>query len=463
MDVIVVGGSVTGASVAFHLVQAGVRVTLLDAGSPGWGSSEAVPNTFPFRSTDKPAWASASSKEHRLEGNSSENEIDYTKESEFTPFISGSAVLSKTPVIKQSVTMFASTVREFIRNHGKTGTRHYLAGAAKGIEMQKRLARQVLPNYDQNLHECGSQYLARSADVAELQWEYGVLKDVGACVEWMDEEQVVAHHGRPAGFAAGIFFPRDCVINSALYAQCLLDAANATGLLEVRLGVRVVDVVDALQDGARVAVVTLADGHVMHAKYAVVCTGGHFFTAALNGILRPCWSYVAALDDPRLFEPAPRRSGGGQLTFPNSPNYFTYGFTHDWCMTDGRLRVSGEDHTSGLKPPLAARRVESLLDWCLERYPYLRTCYKGAASVEAIYGVYSDTPDAAPLVGFFHADSRVCYSVGCNAWGQAIFSYAATLVPALLGLRPFTPEDAAFARHFSPGRFVHSPATGSKL
>ena len=36
----------------------------------------------------------------------------------------------------------------------------------------------------------------------------------------------------------------------------------------------------------------------------------------------------------------------------NSPNYFTYGFSHDWCVSDNYVRLSGEDHFSAYKDPL---------------------------------------------------------------------------------------------------------------
>ncbi len=35
-------------------------------------------------------------------------------------------------------------------------------------------------------------------------------------------------------------------------------------------------------------------------------------------------------------------------------------------------------------------------------------------------------------------DSSVCYLLGCNALGQSILTYAALLVPGILGLSPLT-------------------------
>ena len=55
-----------------------------------------------------------------------------------------------------------------------------------------------------------------------------------------------------------------------------------------------------------------------------------------------------------------------------------------------------------------------------------------------MYGTYSETPDQMPIVGSLDEDSNVFYMVGCNAWGQASLSAAATLAPALLGITSMT-------------------------
>lgn len=53
-------------------------------------------------------------------------------------------------------------------------------------------------------------------------------------------------------------------------------------------------------------------------------------------------------------------------------NYFTWGFTHDWCVTNGYVRVSGEDHYSALKPACSVDRNRILAEWCAEKYPSLQ-------------------------------------------------------------------------------------------
>jgi hypothetical protein len=79
------------------------------------------------------------------------------------------------------------------------------------------------------------------------------------------------------------------------------------------------------------------------------------------------------------------------------------------------------------------------------------------------YGVYTETPDCAPLVGFTSSDDSVCYIVGCNAWGQTILSYSASLIPAILGYRPFTPFEDKAMKLLSIQRFKYSMNSGQSL
>ena len=46
-------------------------------------------------------------------------------------------------------------------------------------------------------------------------------------------------------------------------------------------------------------------------------------------------------------------------------------FSHDWCVEDDFVRISGEDHFSGLKSPKATERCGNLAKWGWHKYPYL--------------------------------------------------------------------------------------------
>jgi hypothetical protein len=58
-----------------------------------------------------------------------------------------------------------------------------------------------------------------------------------------------------------------------------------------------------------------------------------------------------------------------------------------------------------------------------------------------------------PLVGTPSESRRICYLVGCNAWGQASLSAAAAMVPALLGYRELTEAEEICLNLFSIRRF----------
>jgi glycine/D-amino acid oxidase-like deaminating enzyme len=103
------------------------------------------------------------------------------------------------------------------------------------------------------------------------------------------------------------------------------------------------------------------------------------------------------------------------------------------------------------QPPRWQQRCASLAEWCFRKYPR----YAGA-KYSTHYGVYSETPDSLPLVGSMSAGSPVCYLLGCNAWGQASLSYAATLVPHLLGLAPATEDQEGAVRLLAASRYTGS-------
>ena len=55
----------------------------------------------------------------------------------------------------------------------------------------------------------------------------------------------------------------------------------------------------------------------------------------------------------------------------DSMNFFTIGFSHDWSISEGMLRISGEDHYTALKAPKTKLRCKRMTNWAYEKYPYL--------------------------------------------------------------------------------------------
>jgi glycine/D-amino acid oxidase-like deaminating enzyme len=252
----------------------------------------------------------------------------------------------------------------------------------------------------------------------------------------------------------------------------------------------VVQSIDSTSDPSH-AIISTQSQQLIQGDYVVLATGGLFVDPSIGGILRPCWSYLVGIQDPR---PAARQSAepgtesewteemypsspltSRPLRTPNSLNLFTWGFTHDWCMTNGYLRLSGADHFSSLKPPRMEERCHELASWAYQKYPYLLpvpspnstpTSLPSLASPASDhaevpyarqYGVYSETPDSAPLIGTPHNQSRVCYLLGCNAWGQASLSYAASLVPGLLGIEKLTLKQREYLSVLTIRRYALLP------
>ena len=164
----------------------------------------------------------------------------------------------------------------------------------------------------------------------------------------------------------------------------------------------------------------------------------------LSGVLNPCYSYLVHV---------PVEANTNRNVCDYSSNFFTWGFTHDWCFTKGKVRVSGEDHFSAYKDPRSAERCGNLLKWTLEKYG----CDGGQVSLNDVpcqFGVYSETPDSAPLIGSLDpANNTLCYLLGCNAWGQTVLSYSSSLVPGLLGYSSLTESQKDNLKLLSISRF----------
>jgi hypothetical protein len=236
---------------------------------------------------------------------------------------------------------------------------------------------------------------------------------------------------------------------------------------------------------------------IIHCRHVVMATGGLSIpqgccTHDLLGKLQACYSYLAhvPMSSPMIWkkkhvndttmtkaatdceivaddddDPQYRSSNSG------GPNFFTWKFTHDWCYTDRyHIRMSGEDHFSALKEPKYNERCSNLIRWTYQQYNDTAMtnsdkCHEEESrivlrfdekTIPQQFGIYTETPDYVPLIGFTPNDDCICYIVGCNAWGQTILSYAATLVPAILGYRSFTPFEKKAMDLLSIQRFKYT-------
>ena len=402
-DVIVVGAGVAGCSAAYHLQQAGVaNMAILDA-APLAGEG-------------------------------------------LKPRQSGSATMPSAPCVKMMVQVFAASCDDFARHHGEEGATRYLNATREGLVLQKGIAKKIWKDEaDNHMKQLGSYYLAYQEDEGQLKREFEFLQRLGCDqdgIEWCDKERLNSVAGISSKFYCGIYFPKEAAIDSSLYAKTLLEHVirNSQGK---SLFLPNSPVSDIQQSGDGTVSVPLQSGQTLFAKQVVVATGALHRHASLNGLLKPCYSYLVHV---------PTSTNSCQ----DSPNFFTWGFTHDWCYTNGKIRISGEDHFSAYKPPLLEQRCANLSKWTLEQYD----CHvdeQGIASYPQQYGLYSETPDMAPLIGPLKSAPNVCYLLGCNAWGQAILSYCSSLVPGLLGYKDLTESQQDALELVSIGRFSELP------
>ena len=421
-EVVVVGGGTTGAAACYHLSQAGVQnILCLDMGRPGEGQTQTrqVDDQAPLTGCD---------------------------EKSFVPNFSGSRVFEgaeKGPrTIKMIVTLPPYEMLDgFADLFGWDGVKTYLELAQHGLQLQLGLANQILPDPVQQVKKSGSLMVCEAERTSRLKQEYEFLQKLDCPCEWWDTERVVHAQGAAAGYVAGIWFPQDARIDSVTYAKSLLAAATKNS--SVTLREECSPVVDIQNDNSGYcAEIRLADGELIEANQVIVATGGMFIDKSLAGLLTPRYSYLAALPHN---DPGPL----GGMEAPDSANFFTLGFSHDWCVESNFVRISGEDHYSGLKSPRAQQRCGRLAQWGWTKYPYLEF----GSDYPATYGIYSETPDFMPLVGKTEPKSRICYMVGCNAWGQASLSAAAELAAPLLGYREMNESEQLTADLFSIRRF----------
>lgn len=196
-DVCIVGAGVAGASAAYHLQQqAGVRsVLVLEAGSPGVGrlrgcelGCESLPHANRSGSAvmdNGGEWSVCAMRAcacFRVFVRARAPNERRSRRLMWRAFWNFSAAATR---IKMVVNLYPATSLDFIKHHGRDGARRYLRAARRGIDLQKRLARQV----GADLLSLGSLYVAEAADVAALESEFRLLQSLGCECELWDQER----------------------------------------------------------------------------------------------------------------------------------------------------------------------------------------------------------------------------------------------------------------------------------
>ena len=468
-DVIIVGAGVAGCSAAYHLslltqqqakeAATSLRILVVDAG-PAAGEGLA-PHTR-----------------------------------------SGTATMEVAPCVKMMVQLFAGSCDEFMRHHGHQGAKQYLDATREGLVIQKGIAGQLWGTTttddeescsNKHLKKLGSYYVGSTEqDEIELRREYDILSslmDGNDSIEWCDVNRLSSVEGMSTDFCCGIYFPNDAVIDSSLYAKMLVEhvVKNSEGNAEFWSDTTVQSIDSQAGGGEKVTIKRHDEEnqHTITAKHVVIATGALRISQhqeeILNGLIKPCYSYLVHVPTTKSSRVAAHNSNSSNSSNSNddddddddddgycSPNFFTWGYTHDWCYTNGKIRVSGEDHFSAYKSPEVEERCNRLSRWTLERYGCNNSYTdQEVSSFPKQYGLYSETVDMVPIVGTLLMDQQqrkeekrngICYLLGCNAWGQTILSYCASLVPGLLGYQDFTDTQRDILQLVSIRRFSRLPS-----
>jgi len=444
-SIVIVGGGTAAASVAYHLHSIpnfSGKVLLLESGEIGKGDN----------------------REFQVKHEECLNK-HIGDETTYKPWVAGGIVFDKPNRIKMIVTMFSSTAKEFIRHNGMKGLAMYNSLCSFGREKQISLAKDFLnggqpTDYDiSKVNEIsdslgcirlGSLLVCLKNEVEEMKEEFELLKQGGFEVEWWDKSKVDQMHGEKADFHAGMFFPKDGVIDSVNFPRKLIEYSKNKGM-EVREHSRVNQVIDLEneKDGKYVQVV-LDNKEIIYAKKVVMATGGLFLNDKLAGILKPIYGYLTAIKNNNSYDLSKKSDTLSNMK--NAPNFLTHGFTIDWTMCQGYMRISGEDHNTALKVPRLMLRCKNMENFGLEKYPYINNNMKVEDNLYC-NGVYSETPDTIPLLGSISDQSNIFYIVGDNGWGQAILSGASYLVPGILGERKLSKEEQDWVNFTSIRRF----------
>jgi len=388
VQILIVGGGISGMSAALHLFRAGVdEVYVLEAERIGQGGEYYLPGT------PGPAFP------------------DYTK-MVLTPDDRGYTYLS--------------------RRFNRQVALNLLRIKRRGVELELKLAREFDPGL---VRQYGTLIVGEPDDERRLREEQRVMKDLGidADLDGYGAERIAAMFGTASGkYVRGLFVPEDAIIDSTRYVQAI---ARALGEIRCREHSRVV----ALRENGDGVQVRLENGEAISAAQLVVATNGFIIDRDpnLDGKLRSYWTFVAAYDDP------------GDNT-PNA--YYFDPRAHYWARQDGKLIVGGEDTPvvgdNFRAPPDAEGSATKLARWCGSTFPRLTDRKPRALH----YSVFGETRDNLPILGRFLPQSRVWYVVGDNGDGQSTLSYIAWLLPRAMGLAAPTPETEALIPFLSPGR-----------
>src|SRR3974390_598460 len=242
VQIVVIGGGISGMSAALHLVRAGVEdLFVFEAERIGPGGDQYLPGTpgpgFP----------------------------DYTKMG-LTREDRGYSYLS--------------------RRFNRQIALNLLRVKRRGVDLQIALARELDPNF---VRQYGTLIVGEPDDERRLREEQRVMKDLGIDTDFetYTAERIEGMFGTASGkYVKALFVSEDAIIDSTRYVQAI---ARTLGETRYRERSRVVSL---REDGGTVQV-WLESGETIRAAQVVVATNGFIIDrdANLEGKLRSYWTF----------------------------------------------------------------------------------------------------------------------------------------------------------------------------
>ncbi len=323
---------------------------------------------------------------------------------------------------KMVLSSFESTAVKFCEKYGVQAARDYVGVAQRGRELQKFIANSLNPSL---VRSYGTVGVASAGEFDEMADEFPVYRDLGVDVYLKSGDDVNALFGSDV-FVGGLYFPRDGIIDSKAYVRSLIDSVDVLSHTEV------VGVCDSIDE---VVLSTVCNGvrEDVSARQVVFATNGFFDDVNLYGLLRKAWAFIVCFEDDG----------------PNTPNAFNYADDYfDWTRQDGVLQVGGCQEVPVCVPFDERQSLNKIVSWSKRTFTRLND------SDVLLYhwGELAYTFDERPIVGKFDENSRVSYIVGCNAIGQSLLSYGASLLPGIIGRAELSDEQKRFCEFLSPRR-----------
>lgn len=390
--VAIVGGGLAGASSAYHLAKAGIdNIVIIEDGEIGKGSDDMISGT------QGPVMPSHS---------------------------------------KMIVTPFESSADEFKeKGHGKKGAKTFLELTHAGRDLQISIANSLGEDI---VRQLGTLVVGYGRQLAYLIDEHKSYKRLGFGKDYKEvglNEIVKMYDCKKTAFHGGLFLPGDAIIDQDRYVRELVNNSKA----DVADNTKVTDVENIRSNGkiSGVKIKTDKRGEIT-ADNAIMATNGFYNNKQLSGLLDMNWSSIICYENEG----------------PNTPN--TWNFTEDyhyWTRQNKMLMIGGDDRPIDNKGKTRYSidqdgAFNDLEKWANEKFPWTN----GKKPAATHFGIFAYTPDEVPIVGRFYEKDRVFYILGCNGMGQSTLSYAASLMPGLLGYKEMTVEQKKFAEFMSPTR-----------